>query len=123
MSNHLNSFYAAVSVLAGHGDIKQRLIKAFEENLAEVDVDELPVTVKQSFADLRKMMSGVAPLNGEGRIRATVRKMSIVEADECAHMMIELYTEVVQFADLARESVPVRIGSKTHVPPFLIKSV
>lgn len=123
MSNHLNSFYAAVSVLAGHGDIKQRLIKAFEENLAEVDVDELPVTVKQSFADLHKMMSGVAPLNGEGRIRATVRKMSIVEADECAHMMIELYTEVVQFADLVRESVPVRIGGKTQVPPFLIKSV
>ena len=75
MSNHLIRFYAAVSALAGHGNIKQRLIHAFEENLSIIEDDELPVVVKQTFADLRKMMSGVDPLNGEGRIRATVRKI------------------------------------------------
>lgn len=123
MSNHLNRFYAAVSALAGHGNIKQRLIQAFEANLAGIEDGELPVAVKQNFADLRKMMSGVAPLNGEGRIRATVRKMSIIEADECAQMMIDLYTDMVRFEDHAQESLPLNVGDQPVVPPFLIKSV
>jgi len=123
MSNHLNLFYAAVSALAGHGNIKQRLVQAFEENLAIIETDELPVAVKEPFSDLRKMMSGVDPLNGEGRIRATVRKMSVIEADECAQMMIDLYTDMIRFADQAGESAPPVIGDKHVVPPFLIKSV
>ena len=123
MSNHLNLFYAAVSALAGHGNIKQRLVQAFEENLAIIETDELPVAVKEPFSDLRKMMSGVDPLNGEGRIRATVRKMSVIEADECAQMIIDLYTDMVRFADQAGESVPPVIGDKHVVPAFLIKSV
>lgn len=123
MSNHLNLFYAAVSALAGHGNIKQRLIQAFEESLASIEDDELPIAVKQSFADLRRMMSGVDPLNGEGRIRATVRKMSVIEADECAQMIIDLYTDIIRFEDHSAESLPLRISDKAHVPPFLIKSV
>jgi hypothetical protein len=122
MSNHLNRFYAAVSALAGHGNIKQRLIHAFEENLSIIEDDELPVAVKLTFADLRKMMSGVDPLNGEGRIRATVRKMSIIEAEECAQMMIDLYTDMVRFEDHAQESLPLNVGDQPLVPPFLIKS-
>ena len=122
MSNHLNRFYAAVSVLAGHGNIKQRLIQAFEENLASIDDAELPVAVKQSFADLRTSMSGVDPLNGEGRIRATVRKMSVMEADECAQMMLNLYTDLVRYGDQSPDAIPLGIGEKAVVPPFLIKS-
>ncbi len=123
MSNHLNLFYAAVSVLVGHGNIKQRLIQAFEENLAGIETDELPVALKQPFADLRKMMSGVDPLNGEGRIRATVRKMSVIEADECAQVMIDLYTDMIRFDDHEHDSLPVNIGGeKQVVPPFLVKS-
>jgi hypothetical protein len=122
MSNHLNRFYAAVSALAGHGDIKQRLINAFEGNLASIEHDELPVAVQQSFADLRKLMSGVDPLNGEGRVRATVRKMSVVEADECAQMMIDVYTEMVRFGGQPAESLPLNIDDQQVVPPFLIKA-
>lgn len=122
MSNHLNRFYAAVSVLAGNGNIKQRLIQAFEENLASIEDAELPVAVKQSFADLRSSMSGVDPLNGEGRTRATVRKMSILEADECAQMMLDLYTDLVRYGDQSPEAIPLNIGDEPAVPPFLIKS-
>jgi len=119
MSNHLDRFHAAVSALAGHGNIKQRLIVAFEDHLATIESDEIPIAVKQSFADLRKMMSGVEPLNGEGRIRATVRKMSIVEADECAHKMIDLYTDIIRYEDQAQESLPLRIGDQKLLPPRL----
>ncbi len=122
MSNHLNRFYAAVSALAGHGNIKQRLIQAFEENLASIEDAELPVAVQQSFADLRISMSGVDPLNGEGRIRATVRKMSVTEADECAQMMLHLYTDLVRYGDQSPDGIPLSISDKAVVPPFLIKS-
>jgi len=122
MSNHLNRFYAAVSALAGHGDIKQRLTCAFDEHLANVEDEECPPAVKKSFADLRTTMSGVDPLNGEGRVCATVRKMSIIEADECAQKIIDLYTDMVRFEDLAQESLPLRLGDQPLVPPFLVKS-
>ena len=89
MYNHVNRFYAAVLVLAGHGYIKQRLVKAYE-NLAVIEDEDLPIAVKQAFADLRHMMSRVDPVKREGRIRASVRKMSVKEADECAHKIIDL---------------------------------
>jgi hypothetical protein len=122
MSNHIKRLYAAVSVLAGHGDIKQRLIKAYEENLAIIDDDDLPIALKQTFADCRHKMSQVDPLNGEGRIRATVRKMSIVEADDCARKLLDLYSDIIRYEDLAQDSLPLSMAAKAAVPPFLIKS-
>jgi hypothetical protein len=122
MSNHIKRLYAAVSVLAGHGDIKQRLIKAYEENLAIIDDDDLPIALKQTFADCRHKMSQVDPLNGEGRIRATVRKMSVVEADDCARKLLDLYSDIIRYEDLAQDSLPLSMAAKAAVPPFLIKS-
>ncbi len=121
MSNHVNSFYAAVSVLAGRGRIKQRLVKAYEENLAVIEDEDLPDAVKQSFADLRHMMSWVDPVvKREGRIRASVRKMSIGEADECAHKMIDLYGDMIRYSDNAQQ--PLQIVDRPAVPSVSVKS-
>ncbi len=120
MSNHVNRFYAAVLVLGGHGYIKQRLVRAYEENLAFIEDENLPIAVKQSFADLRQMMSRVDPVKAEGRIRASVRKMSVEEADECAHKMIDLYRDIVQYIDNEQEPLP--LGDQPAVPPFLVHS-
>jgi len=124
MSNHANCFYAAVSVLAGHGRIKQRLVKAYEENLAVIEDEDLPIAVKQSFADLKHMMSRVDPVSGyvqprqsflqrEGPIRASVRKMSVGEADECAHKMIDLYGDMIRYSDNVQQ--PLRQGRKSKL--------
>ncbi len=121
MSNHVNRFYAAVSVLAGHGYIKQRLVKAYEENLAVIEVEDLPIALKQSFADLRHMMSRVDPVKAEGRIRASVRKMSVAEADECAHKMIDLYRDLIRYSGNVQEPLPMQIGDQPAAPPFLVK--
>jgi len=121
MSNQVSRFYAAVSVLAGHGYIKQRLVQAYEENLAVIEDEDLPIAVKQSFADLRHMMSRVDPVvKREGRIRASVRKMSVGEADECAHKMIDLYGDMIRYSDNAQE--PLQIEDRAVVGPFLVKS-
>ena len=120
MSNHINRFYAAVSVLAGHGHIKQRLVKAYEENLAVIEDEDLPIAVQQSFADLRHMMSRVDPVKREGRIRASVRKMSVNEVDECAHKIVALYEDMIRYSDNAQE--PLLVGDQPAVPPFLVNS-
>ncbi len=123
MSNHVNRFYAAVSVLAGHGRIKQRLVKAYEDNLAVIEDEDLPIAVKQSFADLRHMMSRVDPVvKREGRICASVRKMSVEEADECAHKIIDLYADMIRYSDNVQESLPLQFGDQPAIRPFLVKS-
>jgi len=123
MSNHVDRFYAAVSVVASHGNIKQRLVTAFEEHLAVIEDEDLPVVVREKFAELRALMSGVEPLNGEGHVRATVRKMSEPEADECARRMLDLYTDLVNLDKGAGKPSSIRIGDQPRVPPFLVKQL
>ncbi len=124
MSNHVNRFYTAVSVLAGHGHIKQRLIQAYEDSLAIIEDDEMPIALRQSFADLRNMMNQVDPLNGEGPICASVRKMSVEEADACARRIIDLYGDMIRFVDSVQENLPlqVQVQDQPTVPPFLVKA-
>jgi len=123
MSNHIDQFDAAVMMIVGHGDIKVRLISAFEKHLAVVDSDVLPDLIKNQFTDLRRRMTGVEPLNGEGQVRATVRKMSIIEAEKCAQEMLAIYTSLLRKGNAVTESiVEVNVGSKPRIPPFLVKS-
>jgi hypothetical protein len=121
MSNHVERFYAALAVLAAHGDIKQRLIRAFEDHLGAIERDELPIAVKERFADMKSIMTGVEPLNGEGHVRATVRKMSIPEADHCARLMIDLYADMLRFGE-EKEAAPGKAEERPVLPPFLVKS-
>ena len=121
MSNHVDRFYAAVSVVASHGNIKQRIISAFDDHLADIDDANLPSAVRKKFIELRNMVTGVKPLNGEGHIRATVRKMSVVEAEKCSRKMLDLYTDLVHLEGELEES-PINIGDQTRIPPFLVKS-
>ncbi len=122
MTDHVSRFYAALTVLAGHGHIKQRLTKAFEENLVGIDEDELPIASKQPFADLRQSMSRFAPLNGESAICATVRKMSPEEATECASQIVSLYSDLVRQRDVVEVGLGLGEDKSAPVPPFLVKS-
>ena len=123
MTDHVDRFHAALLVLAGHGHVKQRLIKAFEDHLAEIHEDELPIAMKQSFADLRNEMQRVAPLNGEGPICASVRKMSLQEASECAGRIVSLYGEISRYGDDGQSALPLSEEDEVRVPPFLVKTV
>lgn len=123
MTNHVDRFYAAVSVLAGDGHIKQRLIKAYQDNLADIDDEELPVFVKEPFAELKSRLYNVAPLNGEGAVRASVRKMSCTEAGECGVSVVALYTELLSHSDHIDDLTPVSTEDAHPIPPFLVKSI
>lgn len=121
MSNHVDRFYAAVSVVASDGSIKERIIAAFDDHLADIDEANLPSAARKKFIELRNMVTGVRPMNGEGHIRATVRKMSVVEAEKCSRKMLHLYTDLVHLEGELEES-PINIGDQTRIPPFLVKS-
>jgi hypothetical protein len=123
MTNHVDRFYAALTVLAGHGHIKQRLMKAFEEYLGDLDEDELPITMKQSFVDLRHTMQRIAPLNGESAVCASVRKMSPQDASDCASQIVALFGESSKQRDKSSVAVPLSDDQPAQVPPFLVKSI
>lgn len=123
MTNHVDRFHAALKVLAGHGHVKQRLIRAYEDYLVDIREDEMPVELKQSFADLRHKMHSVTPLIGEAAIAATVRKMSLAEASECAASIVCLFGDVSRLRDDTQVSLPLMEGEGARIPPFLVKSV
>lgn len=122
MSYHVDKFFAAVSVLSGHGHIKQRLISAYEDNLTSVRDDDLPAPVKQSFADLTSLMHRVVPLNGEGPICASVRKMSIDEANQCAQLMVDLYGDMIRHSDSGQATLPLQIEERRSGPTLVVKT-
>jgi hypothetical protein len=126
MSNHVDSLFAAVSALAGHGNIKQRLMLAYEEHIAPMDSEDLPHSLAQALSALHCRMTRVQPLNGEGSVCASVRKMSVDEACECAAIMVRLYGDVIWYGDDTQKMLPLqlasRIPAKPLVPPFLVKS-
>jgi hypothetical protein len=122
MSHQVESFSAALSVLVRHGHIKQRLVAAYEDHLKDIEEDRLPIPMRQPFADLKHLMSRVAPLNGEGPICASVRKMSVEEVDHCAQLMVDLYGAILRHADHGQAPLPLVMGEQPQVPPFLVKS-
>lgn len=123
MTYQVKRFYAAVAMLAGDGHIKHRLIRAYQDNLADIDEDELPIALKEVFADLRSRMHTVTPLKGERAIRASVRKMSAGEASACANTILSLYSDMLRLSDDAQSSLALTGDEAQLVPPFLVKSV
>ena len=124
MSNpHLDRFDAAVRILAGGGSVKDRLLRAFEDNLDEIIEDELPKALKDEFSALRHRMTRVQPHGGEGAVCASVRKMSASEASRCAVSVVSLYGDMRRGSDVEPEIAAVADDSADVVPPFLVKSV
>ncbi len=126
MSNHVDSLLAAVTTLAGHGNIKQRLMLAYEEHIAPIDGENLPLNLSHAWSELRCRMTRVEPINGEGSVCASVRKMSIDEACECAAIMVRLYGDIIRYGDDTQGMLPLpltaHVTATPVVPPFLVKS-
>lgn len=110
MQHHVDRFYAAVAVLAGDGHIKQRLISAYSDNIDSISEDDIPAPLKDAFLELKHDLNREAPHNGEASVCATVRKMSVDDAESCAGKVLSLYTELLKLKDAVQE-------------PFLVKSV
>lgn len=90
------SLYKATLELAKPSAQKQRLTDAFTRHLLDLPSHEMPADLRQDFEALRLSMTRVRPLAGESAVAATVRKMSIGEADACAARIIALLDSLHQ---------------------------
>ena len=84
------SLHKATLELARPTALKQRLIDAFTRHLLELSTQQMPGELRQDFEALRQSMTRVRPRHGECPVAATVRKMSIGEADACAARIVAL---------------------------------
>jgi hypothetical protein len=119
MTNPVDRFYSAVSVLAGDGHVKQRLADAYTQHLAGMHGSELPAPLQEPFAALRRRMHSVAPQNGEGPVQASVRKMSGSDAAECAVSVLDLYRDLLRHGGKA----PRVEVEREEALPFLVKKL
>ena len=84
------SLHKATLELARSTPLKQRLTDAYTRHLLELPTCELPGELHQDFDGLRQAMTRIPPAPGESAVIATVRKMSIGDADACATRIVEL---------------------------------
>lgn len=95
MSTTLDKFRGAALSLARSGSIKDRLTDAYRNHLAFVDESELPIELVDAFRAVSQALNRERPLlRGEDTFRATVRKMSSLEADQVASCVVHLYGEM-----------------------------
>lgn len=98
------SLYKATLELAKPSAQKQRLTDAFTRHLLDLPTHEMPGDLRQDFEALRLSMTRVRPLQGESAVAATVRKMSIGEADACAARIVALLDSLHRMMASAKAS-------------------
>lgn len=118
MSYLTQRFESAVLTLVSDGPVKQRLAAAYAENLDDLADKELPENVRRRFADLRVALHRVEPAGSEPCVQATVRKMSVKEADRCASSIVHIYGELVRDGGPA-ERLSIVNGGGVKLPRFL----
>ncbi|HEY7753765.1 MAG TPA: hypothetical protein VH856_08105 [Steroidobacteraceae bacterium] len=84
------SLHKATLELAKSSGLKQRLTDAWSRYLEDLAVSEMPTELRPDFEALRLAMTRVRPFQGETAVAATVRKMSMGEADDCAQRIVAL---------------------------------
>jgi hypothetical protein len=82
--------HKAALELAKPAALKQRLTDAYKRYLIDLPTHDLPSEVRNDFEALKQSMTRLRGQPGECPVTATVRKMSIGEADACATRIVAL---------------------------------
>jgi hypothetical protein len=118
MTSAWESLYFATLELVRSTPIKQRLINAYRRHLRSLPADQLPVEVREVFGQLMKSLHGVQPQRGEDAVAASVRKMSNLEADDCATHIVEIFgitcRELLNAARVSAEVVQLHSPEREH---------
>jgi len=91
MISAFEGLHCATLELVRSTPIKQRLVCAYRRHLAGLPAEQLPAEVRAPFEHLMATLQGVVPQRGEDAVSASVRKMSLQEADECSAHIVEIY--------------------------------
>jgi hypothetical protein len=102
--------HRATLELAKPTHLKQRLTDAYTRHVAGLATHDLPAEVREDIEALRQSMTRVRPQHGESAVTATVRKMSIGEAEACAARIVALLDTLHRSSPAA----PARAGAQPH---------
>jgi hypothetical protein len=105
------NLHKAALELAKPSALKQRLTDAFTRYLIDLPSQDMPSAARQDFEALRQSMTRVRAQHGECSVAATVRKMSIGEADACAARIVALLDTLHRTS----ATVPQRANGQAHV--------
>jgi len=107
MDNLLDLLQQATITLSQCGSVKDRLADAYATHLIQVDVEDLPESLRDDFECLCQAMRREQPLPRESAIRASVRKMSNEEAARHAALVVRTFAAVARTgaAVIARRNV------------------
>lgn len=100
---------------------KQRLIAAFSKYLVEIDGTDLPPSVRPDFINLCGELEAMSPLPGETAVQATVRKMSMAEAEACAARVVSLVGALLGDDALAPATAR-HLDGDTVIPLFAVEA-
>lgn len=118
MSYLAERFEAAIGALVADGPIKERLTAAYTEHLDDLDVSEFPPALRPAFSELHATLHRVRPTGREACVKATIRKMSSVEARAHAATILALFAELMAQGRRA-EPLKVVTPEKRRPPSFL----
>jgi hypothetical protein len=111
-------FEAAVSALVAEGSVKDRLSAAYLEHLDDLETSELPQGLRTKFDDLHSALHAVTPIGREPCLKATIRKMSRLQAGNHARTIVSIYAELVCRGERA-EPLKVVNGKRKKAPRFV----
>ena len=86
--------------LARSGAIKERLEGAWRKCLANIEADDVPHEWRLQFIELSGQMQRERPLRGEDAVRATIRKMSVDEAERHAAVIVRIFCRMTRQQEL-----------------------
>jgi hypothetical protein len=111
MPTHWERFREASVSLAGCGPVKQRLLHAYQQYLADLSPEELPRELRLPFAALTAALHRAPRAGSRDAVSASVLKMS--EEDACRHAQ-----EIVRmFGGLMESQAPARPATLLRAVP------
>ncbi len=119
MSYLSERFKVAIFALVGEGPIKHRLAEAYIEHLGDLDSREFPSDLRQDFSTLYDALHRVSPGGKDSCVRASIRKMSVVEADVHAETIVKLYSELLRNSGASGSLSVVSKKEDKPLPRFL----
>jgi hypothetical protein len=103
LSEHLE---AAAYVLAGSEPLKDRLATAWTKHLATLEARDFPRDVREEFEELFTALHRERALPGDTVLRASLRKLSTVEASRYAKLIIRTYARVAALKSSQPQIMP-----------------
>ena len=110
------NLHKATLELASSATLKQRLSDAFTRHLQDMPPTDMPSELRPDFEAICLSMTQVCPMRGETAVAATVRKMSIHEADACAARIVALLDALHRSLATTAPAAANRIGNGQPSP-------